>query len=159
VANGRVHRSVPEPWTTERPKILVIADDQDAGELLARLIDRAGWTTDLAYSPASGLGELEDAAPPFSAVVLDLTSTAQSIDVLRAVRDEPATAAARVVICARSTSEGGEAWITGADGYLLRPFEADTLIDEMTRVVSRPEEDRDHLRQQQLNLSIPDAPD
>jgi len=30
---------VPEPWTTERPKILVIADDQDAGELLARLID------------------------------------------------------------------------------------------------------------------------
>jgi DNA-binding response OmpR family regulator len=150
---------VPEPWTTERPKILVIADDQDAGELLARLIDRAGWTTDLAYSPASGLGELEDAAPPFSAVVLDLTSTAQSIDVLRAVRDEPATAAARVVICARSTSEGGEAWITGADGYPVPPFVGEAHVAEVAEVVARPDEDREAHRQHQVSLLIPDAPD
>jgi DNA-binding response OmpR family regulator len=150
---------VPEPWTTERPKILVIADDQDAGELLARLIDRAGWTTDLAYSPASGLGELEDAAPPFSAVVLDLTSTAQSIDVLRAIRDEPATAVARVVICARSTSEGGEAWITGADGYLVHPFEGDALVAEVADVVARADEEREAHRQHQVSLLIPDAPD
>ncbi len=150
---------MPEPWTTERPKILVIADDQDAGELLARLIDRAGWTTDLAYSPASGLGELEDAAPPFSAVVLDLTSTAQSIDVLRAVRDEPATAAARVVICARSTAEGGEAWITGADGYLVHPFEGDALVTEVADVVARPDEEREAHRQHQVSSLIPDAPD
>jgi DNA-binding response OmpR family regulator len=148
---------VPEPWTTERPKVLVIADDQDAGELLARLLDRAGWTADLAFSAASGLSELVDAH--YAAIVLDLSATADSIDVLRSIREDPATAGLRVAMCARSNSERGEAWITGTDAYLVHPFEADAYVEEVSAVIARPDPERDDHRQRQVALSIPDAPD
>ncbi len=148
---------MPEPWTTERSKVLVIADDQDAGELLTRLLDRAGWTTDLAYSAASGLSELEDAH--YAAIVLALASTAHSVEVLRSIRETPATADQRVAVCAHSRSEQGEAWITGADGYLVHPFDADELVAMVTAVVERPDAERDDHRQRQVGLSIPDAPD
>jgi two-component system alkaline phosphatase synthesis response regulator PhoP len=148
---------VPEPWTTERPKVLVIADDQGAGELITRLLDRAGWTTDLAYSAASGLSELEDAH--YSAIVLALASTAHSIDVLRSIRETPSTADLRVAVCGHSRSEQGEAWITGADAYLVHPFGSDELVTEVEAVVGRPDDERDDHRQRQVGLSIPDAPD
>lgn len=150
---------MPEPWTTERPKVLVIADDQDAGELLTRLLDRAGWTTDLAFSASSGLSELEGGMPPYSALVIDLRSTAHSIDVLRSIRENPATAGLRVVICAQSTAEQGEAWITGTDAYLVHPFDADGYVEEVAAVVARPDDEREDHRQRQVGLSIPDAPD
>jgi DNA-binding response OmpR family regulator len=147
---------VPEPWTTERPKVLVIADGQDTGELLARLLDRAGWTTDLAFSAASGLSELEDAH--YAALVVDLDSTALAVDVLRSVRDDPRNGPLRVVVCAHSTAEQGEAWITGADGYLVHPFEAEAFVAEVDAVVARPDDERDGYRQAQIGLSIPDSP-
>jgi DNA-binding response OmpR family regulator len=148
---------VPEPWTTERPKVLVIADDQDTGELLARLLDRAGWTTDLAFSAGSGLSELEDAH--YAALVVDLVSTDHAIDVLRSVRDDARTTGLRVVVCGRSSSDEGEAWITGADGYLVHPFEAEAFVAEIGAVIARPDDEREAHRQRRIGQSIPDAPD
>ena len=57
---------------------------------------------------------------------------------LRSIRETPATADLRVVICAHSPQRQGEAWITGADGYLVHPFEADELVAEVTAVVAAP---------------------
>lgn len=148
---------MPQPWTTERPKILVIADDQDTGDLLARLLDRAGWTTDLAFSAASGLSELVDAH--YAALVVDLVSTDHAIDVLRSVRDDARSAGLRVVVCARSTAAEGEAWIIGADGYLVHPFEGDAFVAEVDVVVARADDEREAHRQRQVGLSIPDSPD
>ncbi len=137
----------------------MVADDQDAGELLARLLDRAGWTTDLAFSAASGLNELGGASPPYVAVVLDMASTAASIDVLRSIRENPAIAGTRVVICAKEDgSSRGAAWITGVDGYLVHPFHADEYVAEVAAVVARPDDERDDHRQRQIGLSIPDSP-
>ena len=150
---------MPEPWTTERPKVLVVTDDQGAGELLARLLDRAGWTGDLAFSASSGLSELEGGVPPYSAVVVDMTTSTQSIDLLRSVRGTPATAGLRVVVCTRSRSDLGEAWITGADGCVVHPFEADDFVAEVTAAVARPDGERDAHRRQQISRLIPDAPD
>jgi DNA-binding response OmpR family regulator len=64
-----------------------------------------------------------------------------------------------VLVCADSASERSEAWITGADGYLVHPFEGDALVAEVVAVVGRPHDDRDAHRQEQISLSIPDAPD
>jgi len=148
---------VPEPWTTERPKVLVIADDQDTGEVLARLLDRAGWTTDLAFSASSGLSELEDAH--YVALVVDLATTDDALELLRTVRGDERSAALRVVVCAPSAAGRGEAWITGADAYLAHPFEGDAFVAEVDAVISRPDDERDAHRQHQVGLSIPDAPD
>lgn len=148
---------MPEPWTTERPKLLVIADDQDAGELLTRLLDRAGWTTDLAYSAASGLSELDGAH--YAGLVLDLVDPAAGLQVLQSVRTDASTAALPVVLCTRSGSYRSDAWITGTDGFLERPFEADDLVAEVAAAVARSDDQRELHRQTQIGLSIPDAPD
>ena len=150
---------MPEPWTTERPKVLVITDDQDTGELLARLIDRAGWTSDLAFSAPSGLSELEGGVPPYSALVVDMASSEQSIEVLRAVRENPATHGLRVLICSRSDTDRSEAWVTGADAWLVHPFDGDALVAEVAAVAARADGARDAHRQEQIGRSVPDALD
>jgi two-component system phosphate regulon response regulator OmpR len=147
---------VPEPWTTRRPRVLVVADDQDGGELLTRLLDRAGWTADLAYSAASGLSELDGAE--YSALVVDLVDPGAGVEVLRTVRDDPGTADLPVVLCSRHGSYRSEAWISGADAFLVHPFEADAFVVDVSDAVARPSDAREEHRQTQLGLSIPDAP-
>ena len=63
---------------------------------------------------------------------------------LRSVRDDPGHApACGWLVCAHSRGEQGEAWITGTDGYLVHPFEADELVAEVAAVVGRPDDERD----------------
>ena len=146
---------MPEPWTTERPRLLVIADDQGAGELLARLLDRAGWTTDLAFSGASGLHQLEGGGAGYDAVILDLASSAQDIEALLALRSDRATSALRVIVCLRADQpdpDGAavEAWNAGTDGILVHPFGADAFTDEIANVVVRA----DHQREEHRRASV-----
>lgn len=148
---------MPEPWTTDRPRLLVVADDQDAGELLTRLLDRAGWTTDLAYSAASGLSELDETQ--YVGLVIDLIDPSAGLQVLQTVRADPGTATLPVVVCVRPGAYPGDAWITGADAVLVHPFDADALVAEVADAVARPVEDREAHRQTQVGLSIPDAPE
>ena len=148
---------MPERWTTDRPRLLVVADDQDAGELLTRLLDRAAWTTDLAYSAASGLSELDGAE--YVGLVVDLVDPTAGLQVLRSVRADPGTADLAVVLCTRQGTYGSDAWITGADGVLAHPFGADEFVDEVAAAVARPDDEREPHRQTQIGLSIPDTPD
>jgi DNA-binding response OmpR family regulator len=147
---------VPEPWTTDTPRVLVVADDHDAGELLTRLLDRAGWATDLAFSAASGLAELSQASPRYSVVVLDLLDGSQNLEALRSIRSTPAVAATRVLICDRGTTRRGTAWIDGTDGYLARPFHGDDYVSEVAAVAARPDDEREAHRHAQIGLRAPD---
>ena len=148
---------MPEPWTTDAPKVLIVADDQDNGELLARLLDRAGWMTDLAFSAASGLSELVEANPSYAAVVLALGHSSESLKVLRTVRETSGIADTRVIICARDGANGGPAWITGTDAYLAHPVPAEDYVAEVAAALNRPDGERDDHRQRQIGLGIPDG--
>ena len=146
---------MPEPWTTERPRLLVIADDQGAGELLARLLDRAGWTTDLAFSAASGLHQLEGGGAGYDAVIIDLATSAHDIEALLALRSDLATSSLRVVVCIRTDEPDPDgaavaAWNAGADGFLMHPFGAEAFTDEIANVVVRA----DHQREEHRRASV-----
>jgi DNA-binding response OmpR family regulator len=153
---------LPELWKTDAPKVLVVADDRDAGELLARLVDAAGWSADLAFSSEAALAELTDAVPAYSAVVVDLAADGGEggLDALHRIREVAGPAGAvPVVMCSWSDGIRAQAWVSGIDGFLTRPFHGDELVAQLRDAIERPAAQRDGHRQQQIGLSIPDAPD
>jgi DNA-binding response OmpR family regulator len=133
---------VPGPWRTDEPKVLVVADDRDAGELLARLFDEAGWL----------------ASPGYSSVVLDLSRSggATGLEALRSIRELHGSAGAMpIVMCSWNDGDRAKAWVSGVDGFLTRPFHANALVAEVTAAVERPMADRDAHRQRQIGLPNP----
>jgi len=140
-------------WTTEAPKVLVVADDRDAGELLSRLIDRAGWRSDLAFSIDAAVEELADASPAYVGVVVDMAADAGAgnLEMLQRTREVAGPAGATpVVICSWRDDIRSDAWTSGTDGFLTRPFRADDLVEELRAAVERPSAERDGHRRDQL---------
>jgi DNA-binding response OmpR family regulator len=79
------------------------------------------------------------------------------IEALRLVRHMPGgVGAVPVVVCSWDDGLRAQAWITGTDGWLTRPFHADQLVAELTAAIRRPAADRDAHRQRQIGLTAPD---
>jgi DNA-binding response OmpR family regulator len=142
---------VSESWRTDRPPVLVVSDDPDAGELLSRLLERDGWPVGLAISGAGGLTALCDADGWYAVVVVELDA-APAMQLLASIRDTPAVAGTRVILCAGPYANRGGAWIAGTDGYLVHPFGAAHFLAEVAAVVARPDSERHDHRQRQIGL-------
>jgi DNA-binding response OmpR family regulator len=131
-------------------RILVVNDDQDAAELLVRVLVSAG------YRAAATIGERDVMPALFSqlprCVVLDLSSVSASLKVLDTLRgnDDRRIATARVVLCAPSAQNRSFSYQSGADAFLVRPFHAGELLDLVEDVLSRAENERSRHRRQQL---------
>ena len=147
---------MPERSTTDEPgAVLVVADDDNAAELLARLVAGGGFRAVVAHSPEAALIDLEDAEDPFAAVLLDLELRhgTSSLRALADIRRLPGTAGqVPVVVCSWDDDTRAQAWMTGVDGYLVRPFAAVDLQALLTDAVQRPENDREDHRKRQLGL-------
>jgi CheY-like chemotaxis protein len=147
---------VPERSTTDDAhRVLVVADDTNAGELLVRLVAGGGFRAEVAASPEAALIDLEDAETPFVAVLLDLElrNGVSSLRALADIRRLPGPAGqVPVVVCSWDDDTRPQAWMTGVDGYLVRPFAAKELQDLLAEAVARPEADREEHRKRQLGL-------
>jgi DNA-binding response OmpR family regulator len=149
-------RSVREQAKTDPRKILVVADDRGAGELLTRLLDDDSWTAELAFSPSAALVSLDTADPAFSAVLLDLEgdTDASTLKALADIRRLPGeTGLLPVVVCAWDDTIRSPAWMSGVDGFLIRPFRADDLLSVLSDAVQRPIGERETHRKRQLGLA------
>lgn len=143
-----------EPSTTERPPVLVVADDPAVGELLSRLLERDGWPVGLAISGAGGLTALYDAGGRYHVVVVDLKAST-ALQLLASIRDTPSVSGIRVVMCAGPDGSRGNAWLAGIDGYLVHPFDGSQLLIEVAAAAARPDAERyDHRRRQ---IGLPDS--
>ncbi len=149
-------RSVPERSTTDEPgAVLVVADNADAAQLLARLVTGGGFRAQVAQSPESALVDIEDAEPPFAAVLLDLELRhgTSSLRALADIRRLPGTPGhVPVVVCSWDDDTRAQAWMTGVDGYLVRPFAGADLQAVIAEAVARPEHQREDHRKRQLGL-------
>lgn len=145
-----------EQAKTDPLKILVVADDQGAGELLTRLLDDGGWIAELAFSPSAALVDLDTAEPAFSAVLLDLEgdSDVSTLKALADIRRLPGEIGlVPVVVCAWDDTIRSPAWMSGVDGFLIRPFRADDLLTALGDAVRRPIAERETHRKRQLGLA------
>src|SRR3954466_9902901 len=119
-------------------RILVVEDDPDIADLVARYLDKAGFTTERAVSGREALQAI--AARPPELVVLDLMlPQLDGLEVCRLLRASEATAAIPIImLTARSDeSERIVGLEIGADDYLPKPFSPSELVARVRALLRR----------------------
>ena len=133
-------------------RVLVVDDNADACELIARIVESAGWTATRCYAQDDALDKLDNGDPPFKAVVADFQSggVGASLELLDAVRRSKDFSDIPVLLLTVSETNRMFAWESGADAFLVRPFHADDLINEIYAVLTRSTDEREAWREGQL---------
>jgi len=125
-------------------RVLVVNDDFDAAEVLARAIAAQGYDVRRAHDHDGAVATI--VTDRFDAAVLDLSRGGASannrlLDAIRA-SSEDAAQAVRVVVIGPSPSAAVACWQRGVDGYLVRPFHIRDLMAMLVDVVTRSEDER-----------------
>ena len=131
---------------TDRATVLVVDDNADMRGYLARLLGR----TYRVVAAANGAAALEAVrAEPPDLVVSDVMMPGlDGFALLRALRDEPATASLPVILLSARVDEEAriEGLSGGADDYLTKPFNARELLARVagTLALARARQDTAH---------------
>jgi DNA-binding response OmpR family regulator len=118
-----------------RPRVLVVEDDVDIAGVLRRSLDKEGYDVRIAGDGESALDEAGMFEP--DAVVLDLgLPKLDGVEVCRRLRadgDVPI-----LILTARDAVDARvEGLDSGADDYLVKPFERDELLARMRALLRR----------------------
>lgn len=142
-----------------RANILVVNDDEGACELLARLLTRAGHEVQRAHNADQALGHL--GVERFDCVVLDLSSggIGQNLKLIDTIRSSVTRSIStiRIVLIAQQSSNRMFSWQAGIDAFIARPFHADELLEQVDHVLTRPEDEREHHRHEELAAAAAEA--
>ena len=120
-----------------RMRILLADDDGLLSEFIRYQLERAGYSVVTALDGDEALTRLKVVTP--SAIILDGDMPgADGFDVLRKVRETPATRAIPVLMLTarRDVEQIGRAFELGADEYVTKPFEAEELLARLSRLLS-----------------------
>ena len=115
------------------PRVLVADDEDDIRALVCLAVAKAGGTVISAVADgpaalAAARAELPDLA------VLDVSMPgATGLEVCTALRDDPATAAIRVLLLSAGASldDVARGLAAGADAYLAKPFQVSGLVHQV----------------------------
>ena len=125
-------------------KAMVVDDAPDIRLLADLVLSMAGFKVTAASSGSEALRKLSGADLP-DIVLLDVQMPdVDGWETLTRVRADPRTAELPVVLCTvkglpEDTLKG---WSLGCDGYLGKPFDITTLVDELHGVLGRDREQR-----------------
>jgi DNA-binding response OmpR family regulator len=132
VVNGRVGARQAGGWA----RILIAEDDDSLRTLLRLSVDIGGVLIDEASDGETALA-LARRNPP-NVVLLDwMMPVVDGLSVCRALRADPQTAGALIVIVtARALPEDRDAALAaGADHYLAKPFSPATLLETVRHAI------------------------
>lgn len=119
----------------DRPRVLVVDDDEDIRTLLRELLERAGYTVDQAPDGRSALRSLFASAPAL--VILDVTMPEmdgyQTLERIRDLSDVPV-----LMLTARTQElEKVRGLSAGADDYVAKPFGRQELLARVQALLRR----------------------
>ncbi len=137
----------------------MVDDDPDAAETIRRLLEMRGFDVEvlegaarlLAHVGTNSVDLVADRLPPGGATHTALTL----LDRMRMSTD-PAIAHVRVIIATDLDENRVFSWQSGVDGFLIRPYHADHLVDELKAVIERSDDERLEHRQEQIRASADD---
>ena len=119
-------------------RILIVEDDPDIAQLVARYLDKAGFTTEIATSGRDALQNVS--ANPPDLLVLDLMLPhVDGLEVCRMLR-AGATTSALPIIMLTARAEESERIVgleLGADDYLAKPFSPGELVARVRALLRR----------------------
>ncbi len=118
-----------------RPRVLVVEDDLDIAGVLRRSLDKEGYEVRIAGDGEAALDEAGVFEP--DAVVLDLgLPKLDGVEVCRRLRAEGDVPI--LILTARDAVDARvEGLDSGADDYLVKPFERDELLARMRALLRR----------------------
>jgi len=119
-------------------RILIVEDDPDIAELVARYLDKAGFSTERATSGREALQTI--ASKPPDLVILDLMLPhVDGLEVCRLVRASEATAAVPIIMLTARAEESERivGLELGADDYLAKPFSPNELVARVRALLRR----------------------
>ena len=126
-------------------RLLVVDDNEDACELVARLLRRAGHDATCQTSAGAAIAYLTTQVPDL--IVLDVMMPEMTgLEVLRILRADPRLAAVPVVIYSALSDEKtrSAARALGANGYVVKGGGWTDLNAEIRRLVGPPAADETH---------------
>jgi DNA-binding response OmpR family regulator len=122
-------------YMSGRPRVLVVEDDTDIAGVLRRSLDKEGYDVRVAGDGETALDEAGVFAP--DAVVLDLgLPKLDGVEVCRRLRTEGDVPI--LILTARDALDARvEGLDSGADDYLVKPFEREELLARIRALLRR----------------------
>src|SRR5205823_12698178 len=124
--------------TTMAARILIVEDDPDIAELVARYLEKAAFETDRAASGRDALQMI--AVNPPALVVLDLMLPhVDGLEICRRLRSDQKTAAIPLIMLTARAEESERivGLEMGADDYLAKPFSPNELVARVRALLRR----------------------
>ena len=130
-----IERILPQEERHETPRVLVVDDDLEILTILGRILGRAGYDVAQAQDGQQGLSKVYTEAPDL--VILDIQMPGMSgYEVIRRIRGTRRLANLPIlVLTASDAGDRAKALALGATEYLTKPFSADVLLLEITRLI------------------------
>ena len=123
-------------WKDRAMRLLLVEDDTILGSSLKKAFEKHAYGVDWLQDGEAAVAALEDLA--FDAVVLDVNlPKVDGLEVLRSVRKRRNTVPI-LLLTARDTSvQKVEGLDSGADDYLVKPFDLDELLARLRALIRR----------------------
>jgi len=121
-----------------KKRLLIIEDEPDMAELVARRLNRELFETTVAHDGREGLEQARSSPPDL--VLLDIMLPGMSgTEVLRELRGDPRTAGVPVVMMTARSEDGDvvAGLHLGADDYVTKPFSMSVLVARVQAVLRR----------------------
>ncbi|MHB1128990.1 MAG: response regulator [Ilumatobacteraceae bacterium] len=122
----------------KRPVIVVADDDRDICELIKMQLTRRGFDVYITDNGETAL-ELINVHRPVVALLDIMMPKLSGLDVVRAVRNDPATSQTGIVLFSARSGGGNEADLDGLniDDYISKPFSPHDLVQRINDVINR----------------------
>ena len=119
-------------------RLLLVEDDKMLGSSLKKALEKHAYGVDWVQDGESALLSIEDS--PFSAVVLDINLPKLSgMDVLKTIRSHKNKIPVLVLTARDTAMQKVEGLDSGADDYLVKPFDLEELLARLRALIRRSE--------------------